>query len=283
VLDELAYNRAIVRFGEKVKRASEHLKMLNEAAERFVKEHGYPGIPCFTEANSQSTKMLLKVERVPGFPEFEWGVIAGDAVHCFRSALDQLVTALWIDKPNTNTGFPITLTKRGWVEEAPRMIWSVPAPYVAVIDRAQPYHRGDIEKACDHPLAVLHSLWNLDKHRTIPTIGLVPRRIDIKVTESPGVTIGEFRTKPGVPLKPGAVIAVAKIMSVDPNVAKAYVKVDAHMATAVGFGDGGELPAAIRAKPVVKTFHEFLMDAMGHVLQDFAAVQNGLPFLKEWD
>lgn len=282
MLSEVDYNRTVIRYGEKVKRAGEHLKALNQSAETFSKKHSNPGIPCFTEPNSQGTKIMLKVERIPGFPEFEWGVIVADAVHCYRSALDQLITSLWVDKPTNSTAFPISLEERDWIVEAPRMIWSIPAPYVAVINRAQPYHRGDKEKARDHPLAVLHSLWNLDKHRTIPTIGLVPNRIDVSVIESPGVTIGEFRPNPGVPLKPGAVIADAKIKSIDPNVPKAYVQVNAHMSGPVGFGDGGELPAAIRSKPVVKTLQEFVLGALAHILQDLAAVQHGLPFAEDW-
>jgi hypothetical protein len=279
MLPEADFLHAVTRYGEKVGRGGKHLDALNESAQRFVKDQGDPGILCVTEPNSQMTKYLLRVVRVPDFP-VEWGVIVGDVVHCFRSALDQLVTTLWSDKPTNTTGFPICLTPRDWVIEAPRMIWSVPKPFVAMLDRAQPYHRGDKTQARQHPIAVLHSLWNLDKHRAIPTTGVVSQRLKIDVTEQEGVTIGEFRPKAGVPVKPDAIIAEAKIGSVIGP--KVHVDVKAHMSISVGFGDSGELPAAIRSKPVVDTFHEVIAPAIASVLRDFHAAQHGQPLAEPW-
>jgi hypothetical protein len=283
VLSDVDCLHTVTRYGEKVLRGGKHIDSLKEAAERFVKEHGDPGIPCSTEANSQGTKVLLKVESLPQGFDLQWGVIVGDAVHCFRSALDQLVSALWTDTLTNSTGFPICHTEREWIVDAPRMYWSVPAPYLALIKRAQPYHRGNAEAARKHPLAILHSLWNLDKHRAIPTVALVANRIDIDVVEAHGVRIGKFRTKPGVTLKPGAVIAEAKIESVDPNVVQSHVKVKAHMALAVGFGNSPELPTAIRSQPVAKAFHDVIAPAMAHVLHDLTDVQQGRPFRQEWE
>ena len=275
--------RVIVRYGEKVMRGGAHIDALNKAAERFMEEHGNPGIPCSTEANSQGTKCLLKVQSVPERFDVQFGVMVGDAVHCFRSALDQLVSALWTDELTNYTGFPVCHTERDWVINGPRMYWSVPAPYLAVINRAQPYHRGDAKAARNHPLAILHSLWNLDKHRTIPTVALTARRLDIDVEEEHGIRIGDFKPRLGVVLKPGAVIAEAKIKSVDPNVPEAHVKVKAHMALAVSFGDGGELPEAVRSQPVAKAFHDVIAPAMARVVDDLTDVQRGVPFRSEWD
>jgi hypothetical protein len=176
----------IVTVGEKSLRAIEHLKSLDEAGQRYAKEHGDPGILCVGELNSQGTKYLLKVDARVEFPEIEWGIIIGDAVHCLRSALDQLVAGLCTEKPTAATRFPTCRTVREWIVDAPRMYWSVPAAYVAVLDEAQPYHRGDAAHA--HPLAILNELWNLDKHRAIPAAALVPSRIKVDVIEKQGVT-----------------------------------------------------------------------------------------------
>src|SRR5712691_5413792 len=176
--------KLIVRFGEKVLRAVEHLKSLDESAERFAKDQGDPGILCVGEPNSQGTKYLLRVHGRVDFPEVKWGVIIGDAVHCLRSALDQLVAGLCAE-PTSATAFPICLKERDWVVRAPAMYWSLPPAYVAILDRAQPYHRGDA--AAMHPLAILNALWNLDKHRDIPAAALVPSRIKVDVVEKQGV------------------------------------------------------------------------------------------------
>lgn len=286
MLSELAFNRTIVRYGEKINRGGKHLDALNESAQRFVERHSDPGILCVTEPNPHTTKCLLRVKQVPASEpgdRIEWGVIVGDAVHCWRSALDQLATALWTDKPNAHTGFPICLTKRRWVEDAPRMIWSIPEEYLAIFERAQPYHRGDKTHALRHPLAILHSLWNLDKHRTIPATGLIVRDVGIRGIDSPGLRLGEFKPKIGMAIKPDAVIAEAKIEGVSLQIApQTYVNVDAHLSLGVAFGDGGELPEAIRAKPVVKTFHNVIAPAIASVIRDFHDVHHGKPLAEPW-
>src|SRR5439155_1853157 len=142
-------------------RAIEHLKALEKSAQEWGKKYGRPGLQCAVEGNPQGTKILVKIAEPVDFPEIDWGIIIGDAVHCLRSALDQLVSGLWTDKINDRTRFPICRTKREWIVDAPGMYWSVPPDCVAVLDRAQPYHRGD--KANEDPLAILNTLWNIDK------------------------------------------------------------------------------------------------------------------------
>jgi hypothetical protein len=224
-------------------------------------------VPVVGEPNSQRTKYLLRVEGDVAFPGLEWGVIIGDAVHCLRSALDQLVAGLCSERPSLTTGFPICLKKRDWVVRAPGMYWSVPSAYVAVLDRAQPYHRGDA--AHMQPLAILNDLWNLDKHRGIPATALVPSRVRVTITESEGVTLGEFRTCKGVALKDGAVIAESK-MRFKEGITEAHVDVRADMTVSPGFGIIEKAPS-ISHKPVDKVFGELLIPAVKEVFQDLVA------------
>lgn len=282
MLSKLDFSHAVIRYDEKIDRGGKHLDALNESAKGFVEEHGDPGILCVAEPNSQGTKYLLRVQRVPKFPEVPWGVIVGDAVHCWRSALDQLVAALWTERPvPRSAGFPICLAEKDWIVEAPRMIWSIPEAYVTVLFRAQPYHRGGKQEAQRHPLAVLHALWNLDKHRAIPTTGLVARGLEIREIEEHGMTIGDFKPKLGVTVKPNAVIAEAKIKAIH-GTPQAHVKVKAHLSLAVGFGDGGEVPEAVRSKPVVQTFHNVIAPAIASVLRDLHDIQHGKPLAEPW-
>lgn len=256
----------VVAFGGKVLRAVEHLKALEDSAQRFGKEKGNPGVLCVGEPNSQGTKYLLRVQGRIEFPETEWGIIIGDAVHCLRSALDQLVYGLCAE-PSSATCFPICRKDRDWIVEAPRMYWSLPPAYVAVLDRAQPYHRGDA--ADKHPLAVLNALWNLDKHQAIPAVALMASKIRVCIVEQQGVILGEFQAKPGVALKHGAVIAESKL-STDGSGLKPKVNVNAHLTVGVGFGVI-KRASSITGKPVAKTFHELLIPAVKGVLDDAMA------------
>jgi hypothetical protein len=267
----------VIAFGEKFQRACEHLKALDDAAELFSKEQGNPGFLGVGELNSQRTKYLLKIQQIPDPPTLQWGVIIGDAVHCLRSALDQLATALWTDKPTSATRFPICRTTREWVVDAPRMYWSVPSDYVAAFNRAQPYHRGDAANM--HPLAILNELWNLDKHRAVPAAALVSSHIDVTVEKAVGVSIGRFRTFPGRPLKKGTVIAEATFTH-DGHTPDPDVHLKANARARVGFGTV-ERASSISGKPVSKTFED-LLGAVSRVLQDIVAVHSGEPFSTQW-
>jgi hypothetical protein len=260
----------------KVTRTVEHLKGLQASAERFSDEHGEPGVWCATEPNSQGTRCLVTVDRVPEFPEVEWGVIIGDAIHCLRSALDHLIAGLCTEPPSRRTAFPICRTKREWIVDAPGEIWSVPPKYLALIDAAQPYHGGD--KAHAHPLAVLNQLWNLDKHRSITAAALVPKRVDIAVNEQRSIGLTswtKFKTHPGRPLKSGTVLADCGFTT-DPTVAEAKMYVDAHLTVDIGFGAVPEA-SSISHKPVNETFKDSLIPAVIKVIVAAKLVHDGHP------
>lgn len=256
-----------LRCGLKVERAIEHLQALDAAAERFGDEHGRPGFQCVVEPNSQGTKILVRIDQPVTFPAVKWGIIIGDAVHCLRSALDQLVAGLWADETTNRTRFPVCRSEREWIVDAPGMYWSVPPAYVAVLDRAQPYHRGN--KANDHPLALLNALWNLDKHETIPAVALTTSGMEIEVVGAEGVPDWEalkFRTHPGRALKQGTVLAEASFRDADTE-ENAQVYVKAHLTVGVAFGQIAKA-SIISGKPVAKTFHDVLIPAVFGVLKD---------------
>lgn len=252
------------RCGKKIERAAEHLNALQMAAQWFAEEHGNAGVRVTVQPNSQGTKCLVKVAETPAFPEVEWGIVIGDAVHCLRSALDQMVSGLCTE-PSGRTAFPICRTEKDWIIDAPGHLWSIPPRFVALIDEAQPYHRGD--KAHMHPLAVLNELWNLDKHRAIPSSALVPNRVAIAVDESKTIGLASwsaFRTYPGRLLKEGTVIADCRY-TVDSGATKAEMHVQAHLSVDVGFGKI-ERAASVNGKPVGETFKNVLIPAVFDVV-----------------
>jgi hypothetical protein len=266
----------IIRCSLKVTRAIEHLKAFDEAAKRFGDEHGDPGFQCVVEPNSQRTKILVKIDQNVEFPDVEWGIIIGDAVHCLRSALDQLVAGLCTEPPTRRTRFPICLTEKAWIIDSPGQIWSVPEEYVAVINGAQPYHAGDTADA--HPLALLNALWNLDKHETIPAVALTASGMRLDVVGAEGVTDWEtlkFRTRLGRPLERGTVLGEATFRDIDTE-DNAKVDVDAHLSINVAFGQIGKA-AVISGKPVSDTFKNLICPAVHDVLRGVLDVHSASP------
>src|SRR5436190_21354170 len=117
---------------------AEHMDRLNEAVEGWL-EAKTEVAALLGKANSQRTKYVLTVEDVIPYPAEEWGIILGDAVHCLRSALDQLMWGMC--DPNERgqrTQFPICLSRREWVTGAPAMHWGASEGFVKRLDNLQP-------------------------------------------------------------------------------------------------------------------------------------------------
>jgi hypothetical protein len=230
----------------KLGRAQEHLETLRERAEGFFEEDTNGLYRLRGELNSQGTKLLFKVVMLRELPVVEWGVIAGDAIHCMRSALDQLVYQ-YSAFPDENTAFPIFRTKKGWYTRAPAMLYGVPETVIAVLHGAQPYHRGDA--ANSHPLAILSSLSNADKHKAIPVMAVAPRAAETKVTSTQGIAShGAFNLKTGRPLKEGAVIADMSIKP-DKSGLSPEVQMDGEISFDIAFDEGSFVPSSIVGRP----------------------------------
>jgi hypothetical protein len=105
-------------------------------------------------------------------PPLRWGVILGDCVHNLRSALDHLICQVTLLDGGTmgncaQAQFPIaSKSERQFERMAKRRL---PACFSekhrAMVKGAQPYRAGD--GAATHPLTILATLSNADKHRVI--------------------------------------------------------------------------------------------------------------------
>jgi hypothetical protein len=103
--------------------------------------------------------------------------VTGELLHDLRSGLEHLA---WVlvevngGQPTDHTSFPILKTRpaanRQGIHPPPTVIGGVSPTAAALIDRAQPYQCGP--RYMEHPLWVLHKLWNIDKHRHITLRGL---------------------------------------------------------------------------------------------------------------
>ena len=240
----------------RLERSQEHLKALNDArTEVFAESDDRFNFTLIGKTNSQRTKLLFHVKDMAPLPSLRWGMYVGDAVHSLRSALDHLVYAT-ANEPTRQCGFPICTTAKDWAIESPAILWSVPDEIRALIDAAQPYHRGDASHS--HPLAVLNALWNLDKHKTIPVTALVPVLVEWGATQIVGISShGDLRLHTRRALEPEAVIAEMPITTDDSGV-EPQMDMNCHFSFEVAFGKMSGIPSSIQLSHVVKTFNESL-------------------------
>jgi hypothetical protein len=139
---------------------------LRVSVEYDAKRHGFPVV----------------ITDLPVLP-IKCGVLLGDAVHNFRSALDHIAWAM-VDRGRTplsdlNEGtkrgiaFPLcdhkaarnSKDRTGWIKSSNRNLPGVRRADLALVRAYQPYRHG--RRRNIHGLAILSALDNLDKHRTI--------------------------------------------------------------------------------------------------------------------
>jgi hypothetical protein len=256
----------------KINRSVEHLDALNEACKRFFEEQGEGLYRINGKPNTQRTKYLLRFEVLQPVPVVEWGVIAGDAVHCLRTALDQLTYELSLD-PDNECGFPICRTRKDWETKSPAMLWGVPQDLIAVFDKSQPYHRGDDAHA--HPLAILNTLSNTDKHRTIPIVALVPDEAEFEVVATQGIAShGKISVQSGRLLENDAVVAEIRFKP-DNSGLQPQMHMNGNLGFRIAFGKGPGVPGAIARKPLMPTFGK-MGEAVKQVITDLHEVIKGV-------
>jgi hypothetical protein len=157
----------------KINRAQEHLHAVDAQVVEFLTRDPKPYrlIPKVdTEGAKKISRVFLEVDEQP---PVSIGVVVGDCIHNARSALEyvtfELTEALSLSanaRRRIKPQFPL-------VRENAHTYRRKGLPYVAhlpgwqraVIRKLQPYQRGDT--ANDHPLALLNSISNRDKHRLL--------------------------------------------------------------------------------------------------------------------
>lgn len=120
----------------------------------------------------------------------KWPLIVGDFCNSARSTLDYIAWVVVQQGSSAATsdpqkvGFPIWGTKQQFLSAAGVALPGVRKTHMAVIRRHQPYHDGPVE-AASHPLAILKSLNNTDKHRNLHVVSTYARdHFSLEVLES---------------------------------------------------------------------------------------------------
>jgi len=137
-------------------------------------------------------------------------ILASNAVHQLRSTLDNLVRLLVVwngETPSRVNAFPIVeVDNANGRKTFKRRLANVNSAHVAIIDRCQPYHDPN-----GHPLLLLETLWNTDKHHVLGLIGA-----EEAVLPFAGVEVQSFRWtySDGTWVIPGLRRALAYVMQI---------------------------------------------------------------------
>lgn len=153
----------------KIERATEHL----DAVRDLIRDERSLDGALVRHEDDPATGERLIVLREISKPPARIGVLTGDFFHCCRSALDHLAWQL-VKHPAVPSGdpandgqitFPIYLARERYSD---RSIKGSTVHARALIEQMQPFHGAN---PGEHPLWVLHQLWNWDKHRVLHMAG----------------------------------------------------------------------------------------------------------------
>lgn len=140
--------------------------------------------------NAKCHRIDVSVAKVESLP-IEWGLVLGDIVHNYRSALDCIAWALvelgsrppyiLTEEEQRRVYFPTCSTKREFDKTRRRRLPGVGKTEVEIVRAYQPYKAGRWLRDT-HPFAVLRELSNSDKHRAVQPVLAVPRGVHYKIT-----------------------------------------------------------------------------------------------------
>ena len=162
----------------KFNQATKHVETLEKAIRSFLKDEPYAAERVI---NADGTQHVFNWERFTPPPDC-FGLIAGDAVHNVRSALDHLAVALaeagakakgttMSENEIARLEFPITLSEDNFAYKLHRGSLRHVEPLAkAFIESNQPYNLVPKDPAAD-TLNTIAVLDNTDKHRTLNVTG----------------------------------------------------------------------------------------------------------------
>lgn len=189
---------------QKFARGVEQVRTLQEEAEAWIGAESYV---FWTKHERRAPNELFcrchAEMRIP-LPG-HWPLLAGEAIHNLRGALDHSVWQAWRSvEENTGDGdhtqFVISDT-RGNFKSSAWHLEGVPGPVRTVIERAQPYNRWPDAPAFAM-LSVLRELSNTDKHRALAVVATV---VDFEwIGRADRVEIEEWKIATGKRLPIGA-------------------------------------------------------------------------------
>jgi hypothetical protein len=166
----------------KIERAKEHIRDLDIAKKSFFETDPYKILSKFQPEfgdKGQTIHYVSVSNRIP----IRIALIAGDAIHNLRTALDQLTVQLGLvsglsEAECAHLYFPICESAEKYKTDSPRKVKGIRNVIVQAINDAEPYkggtEHGDV-------LWSLHKLDITDKHRLLITVGCSLKKWGIPV------------------------------------------------------------------------------------------------------
>jgi len=188
----------------KLARGIEQVYALSRETGDFEHAHAYvPDVKRKIRSPKEVEYKITAIENAR--PKEDWPLLAGEAIQNLRAALDHAVYAASANKYRRSSQFPIFTDPCEFQVKGRPLIAGVPKAIRALIENAQPYKRLPLTPALS-PLAVLSSLSNRDKHRTLSTVVTSVRFQYVSLGE--GIQIEAIKPfREGEPLHYGAEIA----------------------------------------------------------------------------
>lgn len=156
----------------KIERANHHREQLLADLEAFRDRKPYVIRERIEERGDLLYRVVSAEDAEP--PPAQIALVLGDFVQNLRASLDHLVGAMLPDGPSRDSAFPICIRKdgdSGFDRVSARKLAGIPHDAKDVIESMQPYVRSDDDQDWHRdmfrPLGTLHTLWNIDKHRSI--------------------------------------------------------------------------------------------------------------------
>jgi hypothetical protein len=182
-----------------------------------------------TEYHPKRHGFAVIIEDVAPIP-VRWRLLLGDIANNYRAALDHLAWAL-VTRGRTPPGtlkprqekavyFPIFEDRLKYNAALARNLPGVRRADLAKVRWGQPYRNGPRNRP-RHPLVLLASINNGDKHRTIQPLWAFPSRVDVEVAHMRNCVLrgSEHWRRRGDPLEVGTEIAFmyARRLGPDPE------------------------------------------------------------------
>lgn len=169
LLSQLTANDRVILVRTKLERAKKHLHDLTVLLSCFKDEYREVSAG-FRDPATGFIRGPYSRHRLPVFPS-DGITAAGDIVHNLRSALDHLAYQLVLVgspgiEPSRRIEFPIAKDLATYKAEKARKVEGMRADAIAAIDSLKPYKDGNPH------LWRIHELDNIDKHRTLFTVGI---------------------------------------------------------------------------------------------------------------
>jgi hypothetical protein len=130
----------------------------------------------------ESQALLTYRLRVKEEPPSDWGLIVGDILTNLRAALDHAVFGhadrrmVLTPRQEKELNYPIIPISTDWPSHRNRLTQLMDPNVLNVIEQSQPYHDAT---PGEYPLAVLNSLVNQDKHRSVRVVSYIREKFEV--------------------------------------------------------------------------------------------------------